>query len=211
MPSTVGIFTGSGWLKNKTEAKALGYKINYVTNPSFETDLTNWSAVAGSTLTRDTSIFRTGAASMRVTNLSTSAAQFGGTTRVPLIAGEGSYTLSAYVRLASGNSSANYYIRQLQYETAASPTTVAAGNGGFQSLSFTGNWVRLTYTFTKNAAANYLIFRVVTDSTTATDVFYVDSVALEYSGLATSYFDGASDGFWIGTEGSSYSGGSPYS
>jgi hypothetical protein len=211
MPSTIGIVSGAGSLKNPAEPVALGYRVNYITNPSFEVDTTNWVGTASATIARTTSESNTGSASLSVTNVSGSAAQFGNEgSMIPLIAGEGTYYISAYVKLASGNAPANYFLRFLQYAEQSSPSTLAAGNVGTQALEYTGNWVRLSGSFTKNAGANFAIIRVVTGSTTAGDIFYVDSVMLEKSTTLKSYFDGSSNGFWSGAANASFSGGSPY-
>jgi hypothetical protein len=213
MPSTVGVVGGAGSLKDPSQPLLLGYKVNWIKNPSFETNTTGWSSVAGATLTRITSEGRDGSACLQVTNASASAAQFGGTgsgNMIPLVAGSGNYTISAYIKLGLGNTTANYFLRQLQYEDEASTSTVSAGNGGTQSLSYTGNWVRLTYTITKAAAANFLIIRIVTASTTPSETFLIDSVMVEKGSTASTYFDGSSGGFWTGAAHGSFSGASPY-
>ena len=211
MPLSLGIASGAGFLKNKAEPRALGYRVNYITNPSFEVNTTGWIGVASATLARTTGEFNTGSASLAVTNSSGSAAQFGDTgTMIPLVAGEGTYYLSAYVKLASGNSPANYFLRQLQYEEQSSAGTVTATNIGIQNLSYTGNWVRLSGSVTKQASANFMIIRVVTGSTTSGEIFYVDSVMLEKSNSLGSYFDGSNGGFWSGAENASFSGATPY-
>jgi hypothetical protein len=211
MPLSLGIASGAGFLKNPAEPAALGYRVNYVTNPSFEVDTTNWSGFGSATLARTTGEFNTGSASLSVTNSSGSGAQFGNSgTMIPLVAGAGTYYLSAYVKLASGNASATYFLRALQYEAQDSVSTVAAATLGSQALEYTGNWVRLSGFFTKNSGANFLIIRVATGSTTAGEIFYVDSVMLEKSDTLKSYFDGGSGGFWSGSANASFSGATPY-
>jgi hypothetical protein len=211
MPLSLGIASGAGFLKNPAEPAALGYRVNYITNPSFEVNTTNWAATAGGTIARTTGEFNTGSASLAVTNASGSAAQFGNEgSMIPLIAGEGTYYISAYVKLASGNSPATYFLRALQYEEQNSVSTVSAANIGLQSLSYTGNWVRLGASVTKQGSANFMIIRVVTGSTTAGEIFYVDSVMLEKSTTLKSYFDGGSNGFWTGSANASFSGATPY-
>jgi hypothetical protein len=205
MPLSLGVASGAGYLKNPAEPFLLGYRVNWVSNPSFEVDTTGWSAVAGSTLSRDTVNYRSGVASLKVVNATTSAAQY---SNIPLVAGSGSYTISAYVKLETGATTANYFIRQLQYENIGG-STVAAGNIGIQSLSVTGSWVRLTGTISKAATANYLSIRVVTASTTGGDIFYVDDVMVEKGNTAGTYFDGDT-GFWAGTAHDSFSGSTPY-
>ena len=207
MPLSIGVAASAGFLKNKAEPKALGYRVNYVRNPSFEVDTTGWSSIASATLARTTDESNTGSASLSVTNASGSAAAY---TFIPLIGGEGTYYVSAYVKLASGNSSANYFIRQLQYEDTLSTGTVSAGNVGIQNLSYTGNWVRLSGSVTKQGSANFMTIRIVTGSTVPGEIFYVDSVMLEKSDTLGSYFDGGSNGFWSGTENNSFSGATPY-
>ena len=207
MPLSLGIASGAGFLKNPAEPAALGYRVNYVRNPSFEVDTAGWSSVASATLARTTDEFNTGSACLSVTNASGSAAQY---SMIPLIAGPGNYYLSAYVKLASGNSTANYFLRHLQYEETSSTSTVAAGNVALTSLSYTGNWVRLGAAISKNSGANFMTIRVVTSSTVSGEVFYVDSVMLEKSDTLKSYFDGGSNGFWSGTANNSFSGGTPY-
>jgi len=205
MPLSLGVASGAGSLKNPAEPFLLGYRTNWVSNPSFEVDTTGWSSVAGGVLSRDTVNYRTGVASLKVLNTSTSAAQY---SNIPLVAGSGSYTVSAYVKLETGATTANYFIRQLQYENIGG-ASVAAGNIGIQSLSVTGNWVRLTGTFSKAPTGNYLTIRVVTASTTNGDIFYVDDVMVEKSDSAGTYFDGDT-GFWTGTAHASFSGSTPY-
>ena len=207
MPLSLGIASGAGFLKNPAEPAALGYRVNYVPNPSFEVDTTGWSSIASATLARTTSEFNTGTASLSVTNASGSAATY---TMIPLIGGEGTYYISAYVKLASGNSPANYFIRQLQYEDTLSGSTVSAGNIGIQNLSYTGNWVRLSGSVVKQGSANFMSIRIVTGSTVPGEIFYVDSVMLEKSNTLRSYFDGSNGGFWTGTAHASFSGATPY-
>ncbi len=207
MPLSLGIASGAGFLKNPAEPAALGYRVNYVSNPSFEVDTAGWSSVASATLARTTGEFNTGSASLSVTNVSGSAAQY---SMIPLIAGPGTNYLSAYIKLANGNSTANYFLRHLQYEETTSTSTVAAGNVALTSLSYTGNWVRLGAAITKNAAANFMTIRVVTGSTVSGEIFYVDSVMLEKSDTLKSYFDGSSGGFWSGSANASFSGATPY-
>jgi hypothetical protein len=69
--------------------------------------------------------------------------------------------------------------------------------------------VRLSGTFNKAATANYLNLRIVTNSSTSGDIFYVDDVMVEKGNTAGTYFDGDT-GFWTGTAHDSFSGSTPY-
>jgi hypothetical protein len=210
MPSTIGIVSAAGSLKNFAEPKLLGYRVNYVSNPSFQVDSSDWSGNSGATVSRDTGTFRSGSASLKVINTSASAAEYSPSGRIPLLGSTDSYAISAYVKLDAAAGTANYYIRHLQYETDSSVSTVASGNIGTQSLSYTGNWVRLSGTFTRAATAGYCIFRIATNSTTNGEIFYIDDVMLENAGSVGTYFDGDNNGFWSGTASASFSGGTPY-
>jgi hypothetical protein len=101
-------------------------------------------------------------------------------------------------------------MRILQYEAQDSIGTVSAATIGAQALSYTGNWVRLSSSFTKSGSASFAIIRVFTGSSTAGEIFYVDSVMLEKSNSLGSYFDGSSGGFWSGAANASFSGATPY-
>ncbi len=213
MPSTAGIVSGAGSLKNSQEPIALGYRVNLIKNPAFENGSEGWSAVAGATLSRVTAEAHTGTTSLRVVNASASAAQYGTTgtgNMIPLIGGVSEYTISAYIKADASTNSATYYLRQLQYENETGGSTVSAGNLGFQVITSADGWVRLTGTFTKAAASNFLIIRVVTQSTTSGDIFYVDSVMLEPRSSASTYFDGSTGGYWLGTPHLSISADTPY-
>ena len=205
MPLSLGVASGAGYLKNPAEPFLLGYRVNWVENPSFEVDIEKWVGTPGATLTRDTTNYRSGVASLKVVNASASTVQY---SDLPLIAGSGFYTISAYVKLETGATTANYFIRQLQYENIGGPT-VATGNVGTQNLSVTGDWVRLSGVINKAATANYLNFRIATASTTSGDIFYVDDVMVEKGNTAGTYFDGDT-GFWAGTAHDSFSGSTPY-
>jgi hypothetical protein len=211
MPLTLGLSSGAGSLKNKAEAVSLGYRVNFVSNPTFETNTTGWSSVAGATLERVTNEYYTGSASLKVTNTTANpAAQFGSTNNLIPLLFEGTYQISAYIKVGLGNAPANYFLRYLEYEFAAGGSTIAAGNVGVTQLSHTGNWVRISGSFTKNIIGNYLALRVVSSLSNPNEFFHVDSIMVENSSTLKPYFDGSSNGFWTGSENASFSGGSPY-
>jgi hypothetical protein len=214
MPLSLGIASGAGFLKNPAEPAALGYRVNYIDNPSFEVNTVGWHESSSATIARSTAESFTGSASLSVTATTTSAGaqrgELGLGNMIPLIAGEGTYYISAYVKLPVGAPSGTYSLRHLQYEEQTSVSTIAAGNVGSQSLSYTGDWVRLSGSFTKNAGANFAIIRVFTSTSSIGDVFYIDSVMLEKSDTLKSYFDGGSGGFWSGSANASFSGATPY-
>lgn len=203
MPSNPGIVATAGFLKNPAEPVALGYRVNYVINPSFEDGIAGWASIAGATLSHYTDDGYVGSSSIKVTNVNSSAIQT--EARIPLLY-NGNYTVSAYVRVLPGSSSTSFFLRTIQYETATSTTTVTSANVGNTSISASDGWVRLKGTITKNAIANYIILRVVTSSTTLGDEFLVDAISFEYEPSVRPYFDGNFGGFWAGSANNSISG-----
>lgn len=208
MPLSLGIASGAGFLKNPAEAALLGYRVNYIPNPSFEESSSGWVGINSPTIERVTSEFNSGSASLKVTNSSASAIQW--SERLPFAAGQGVYYVSAYIKLDPTATTANYFIRHLQYESSTSSTTVASGNVGTTSISSGSGWVRISGAITRATAADFFVLRVATSSTTNGDIFYVDSIMIEKSTTLKPYFDGSNGGFWTGTPNSSFSGATPY-
>lgn len=208
MPVNVGCIGSAGSLKDTSKPKELGYRVNYVKNPTFEINVSDWTSFAGTTLERTTSEFNTGSAALKVTNTSGGGVQT--VTRIPFFSTNDVWTISAYVKLDPLASNATYYLRHLQYQTEVSSAAIASGNIGVTSLTGEDGWVRLSGSFTKSPSANFFIMRVATTSSFNTDIFYVDSVMAEYSNTLGTYFDGSSNGFWAGDPNNSISGASQY-
>lgn len=205
MPSTIGIVGGAGSLKDTTQPRLLGYKVNYIENPSFEVGTGNWTGIASATFERVTTDSVNGSACLKVYNVSGSAVQH---SSVPLET-EGTYFVSAWVKQQEGNTTATNFLRVIQTETLGGATIVAANIG--TTTPTIGQWTRLSASFTKNASADYVSIRVVTNSTSDTDVFFVDSVMLQKTDTLEDYFDGdSSNCFWAQTPHNSFSGKSPY-
>jgi hypothetical protein len=208
MPVNVGFVGAAGSLKDRAKPRELGYRVNYIKNPSFEVSVADWAPFAGTTLERTTSEFNTGSSCLKVTNTSGGGAQ--NVTRIPFFNPNDVWHISAYVKLELGNENATYYLRHLQYVTESSSAAVASGNIGVQSLTDADGWVRLSGSFQKNPSANFFLMRVVTTSASNTDIFYVDSALAEYSADLNPYFDGSYNGFWSGEPNNSFSGATPY-
>ncbi len=207
MPVNVGYIGAAGSYKDKSKADQLGYRINYISNPTFEISASDWTPFAGTTLERTTTTSYTGKACLKVTNTSGGGAQ--NQTRIPFISTNDVWTISAYVKIDGNSGDATYYLRHLQYATDTSSAAIASGNIGVVSLSSSDGWVRLSGSFTKSPSANFFVMRVVTTSASNTDVFYIDGAMAEYSSTVGEYFDGSFGGFWTGSEGASRSAISP--
>lgn len=211
MPLSAGIAAGAGSLKDPAQAVLLGYRVNLIPNPSFEVNTTGWYALTGASVATTTSEFNNGAQAAEVTLSSASGIQYGGAAadKIPY-QGEGSHTASAYVKLATGATTANLSLRYYEYESQEATSTVSSGVLDLLQVSDTDGWVRLSGTYTKTGIANNVIIRIYNDSSTPGDVFYVDGVMLENSASLGDYFDGSIGGFWTGTAHQSFSGATPY-
>jgi hypothetical protein len=205
MPSTVGIVGAAGNLKNTQEPRLLGYRVNYVQNPSFEIGTGNWSSVAGATFERVTTDFVNGSSCLKVYNSSGSAVAH---SSLPLETA-GTYFVSAWVKQQAGNTTATNFFRIIQTDTAGG-TSVQASNIGIITPTI-DVWTRMSASFVKNVSAGYVTIRIATNSTSDTDVFFVDSVMLQKTDSLQDYFDGDSeDSFWALTPHNSFSGKTPY-
>jgi len=209
MPVNVGSIAGAGYLKNPEEAPRLGYRINYIKNPSFNVDIADWTSFNGTTLERTTDEFYVGSSCLKVTNTSGGGVQT--LDRIPFIESTDEWTVSAYVKLDPLNDNATYYLRHLQYTAINSLAAISSGNIGIESLTGADGWVRLSGSFTRTSGANFFALRIVTTSASNTDIFFVvDGVMAERVSTLGTYFDGSSNGFWTGTPNLSYSGATPY-
>lgn len=159
-------------------------KTNLITNPSFETNTTGWTANgAGVSIARVATYQRRGAYSCEVTTATgVVSAAF---CSITLTSGT-QYTFSADVRDVSGQAFQIYFLTG----GIIKGTTTWTG---------TGAWARRSVTFTADATAVHELV-VRRDAVSATDKFYIDGCQLE-TGAQTTYFDGDSlDCKWTGTK-----------
>lgn len=212
MPLSLGIAHGAGFLKNPAEPAALGYRVNYIPNPSFEVDLTGWDELTGATVTRVTSQSVNGSAAAQVVTTAASGFQWGNAALGGKIAydKQGSYYASAYVKADAGAGSSVYSVRYYEYESDLSTSTVGSGVLGATTIVAADGWVRIGGTWTRTTAANNVIIRVFSTNIASGHTFYVDSVMMEHSSTLGTYFDGDTNGFWSGTAHNSNSGATPY-
>jgi hypothetical protein len=157
--------------------------INQVANPSFETDVSGWTATSGGVVRVVGGTAGAYAARFTATalngRLQQSATAVAGTTGQP-------WTASAWVK--AGSSAVTLQIRE--------GTTVLASvahSGG-------GAWEHLTITHTLTANRN-LTVAVVDGRSSGWTAVDIDAVQLEQKAYATTYCDGDQDGCrWLGTQ-----------
>lgn len=163
---------------------------NLVTNPSFETGTTGWSADGTNTIAQSASQQCRGAYSLLCTYQDdTDLARFASLTLTAA-----AYVFSAHVYLSSTWDGGAV---QLAIENFASASTGTATT----TTTTTGEWVRLEMTFTPDGGdlTGDLIIETAS-APTAGRTIYVDAVQCELQSTITSYCDGDQDGcYWTGT------------
>lgn len=215
MPSTVGIFSASGSLKNQAEPAALGYRVNLVRNPSFEVGTTDWSSKGGSTIATSTIESYSGTNSLRITlgGTATTGALYGPNgNRIP--GTPGVYAVSCYLKPDSSVTDATYRVRMFTYGSDPNGELLSSPGGGDRLITSASDWTRISSTFDLSSlsAMNYFSVAVERLSAGAGEIIYVDAFLVEKSSTIGTYFDGSlASGFWSGTPHDSFSGGDPYS
>jgi hypothetical protein len=188
-------WTGTANASTST-AKALttAVKTNLITNPSFETDLTGWSAGGfGASATRTTAQAYVGTSSVE-----TNPGGMGGSLQFGSITAPGTLTLdpstdysaSAWVKGSAGQVIA---IRIVQFNSSGSLIDIGTGT----ITLATSEWERVSVTDTTQSTVAYAVLQIVPPSSTT---IYVDAVQLELGTTPSTYFDGSTAGSaWTGT------------
>lgn len=161
------------------KASAVVFRTNLVTNPSFETNTTGWTA-SSSSIARTTSQYYVGSACLLVTP---SASNGGAVSPLATTTPSATHTVSAWVRGSAGDN-----IRLELNERTSGDTTLVGTTT--TNLTLTGAWQRISATRlfgTTGATANFSI-----TNTSSTSLFFIDATMLEMSATLNSFFDGSS-------------------
>lgn len=171
-------------------------RTNYVRNPSFETNLTNWYALSSgglATLSRITSASKIGTASgqiVRATNAG--ATEYPGMSMsavdIPIVAGR-SYTYSFWIKKVSG---IDPNIFGTIAWADASATYITENQTTWTVITAAAGWVRLSVTATAPANAKYcwLLVREQAVNGAAASTWTTDGHLFEEGSLMP-YFDGS--------------------
>lgn len=180
-------------------------RTNLIINPSFEIDLTGWTASGtGFTLDRTTDQAASGTTSMRLTS-TISAGTFGVVHDQVTVTPSVDFTLQAKFRGFSIARTCR--VRLLWYDNTSTFIRTDTSSGTDTTTGFTT--VSLTSTAPANAA--YVKPQVQVSMNVLGDVHYVDAVLLEQSSTVGTYFDGDTTDDsthvydWTGTPGASTS------
>jgi hypothetical protein len=155
--------------------------VNLVTNPSFETNTTNYTGIGSASLARSTAQQRFGAYSLAITM---AAANNGGVQLDigTLTAGQ-DYTGSVWVLAPAG-----MRLRLFFADTSNNRL------GGETQFVGTGFWQRVSVTYRETSTTSRrLLLRKDTD--VRTGIVYVDGFQVEAKAYATTYIDGDQQGF----------------
>lgn len=172
---------------------------NLITNPNFETNTTGWGTATsvrnatGGTISRQTTQFHSGAASMRI--VSTAVANQGSDyLALPVITAQ-PITVAMWLRGNAGGESVKIVLGDATVGSATSSTLV-----------LTTSWQLLSVTLTPGASGNTGVAIVQTAASVKT--WFVDDVIAVYAATAPTYFDGstsATRNTWTGTANASTS------
>ena len=199
-------------------------RLNYVTNPSFETTgTTGWSALgANSSIATDATqfapdvgtygnkLYNAGAVSLKTTMSATGTGQGCQITVSNLIVGR-DYTASAYIMPGTGIADVELSIGGSTGNASESGTPYGGGTygGGFYggqpsvlAQLTTGQWYRAFCTFTATADSHVLTLSALYATGATFPVsFWTDAVLVEGGQVLQPYFDGSFgvDAFWEGT------------
>jgi hypothetical protein len=162
-------------------------RTNFVVNPSFEVNTTGWTGGAA-TISRDTTIFRSGGASLKVVS-STLGGHAVLTTRPTVVPGT-QYFVSGYIYLSAGT----LLLDVLSQWFNAAGSLISNDEGSPPNVEKTisaGSWQRFStiYTAPANAASIQIYFRQL-NSDGLSKTWYLDDVMFEQVTTLLPYFDG---------------------
>jgi hypothetical protein len=161
-------------------------RTNLVTNPNFETNTTGWSLQNGSTITRTTSQFYSGVASVQITSSASNNNGIRTTlgSGVPVTVGQ-SYTFSAYAKCDTGTMTNAVVIIIWLNSGGSEISRISSSNA-----TLTTSWQRLSITGTAPANTVTAALFTVRSTSTAGIIWYVDALLFEQSSSLLPYFDG---------------------
>ena len=168
---------------------------NFISNPSFETGTTGWSATLGATLTQTGTETYIGSYALRITHVAstTSGAQISYSTSTA-----GTYTASAYLRSYIGSDVGDNCSLLMRFTYTDASTEDTSVNH-----TITDEWTRVSVTATTNGAKTLSSITVYLRDLLSGAAHYtmVDAVQLENTSYATAYCDGSlgSGHSWSGT------------
>lgn len=155
--------------------------INKIYNPSFNSGTTNWQEVGiGTSISTIFSDSKSGQQCLEVTKASVEDSGIEISNRIR-VSEYRTYQASVYVKMPSGQPTANIELVCNEYESIDSSTPITSHSDQYY-LSSSDDWQRISLGFTANAKTRYIDFKVVQPTAGATgDKFLVDAALVEES------------------------------
>jgi len=165
-------------------------RVNLVKNPSFEASSADWAATGASvTIARYTSDGYSGTSSLQVTKKATTDCGAVVSARIPVTA-DLKYTLSAYVKVPSGEETSSLRVNIEWYTAEVSGSYIYMDSSTAVSITDSLGWTRIYGTFRAPATAVAAVVSVTQPSAgTADETFLIDAVLLEQADKLNRYID----------------------
>lgn len=162
-------------------------RVNLVSNPSFKTDTTGWSALgSGTTIARITTDGFFGSTCLEVTKPAITSAGVAWTSAATVVGTV--YSASLYVKIPVGQEASSLRLYIYWHDSAGTQLSYTAG--ALISLTSEDDWVRLGVTGTAPTDAVIGRIRLYQPAAgTAGQKFLVDATLLEVSSYIGQYFD----------------------
>jgi hypothetical protein len=164
-------------------------RVNLVTNPSFVTNTTGWSAAGSATIARITSDYYFGSSSLEVTKAAASNSGVALASRIAVTQNL-SYAVAAYVKIPQAYNDGSLQIKLEWFTATTGGTSISSTTSTLTAVTAGSSWVRLAKLATAPAtAAGVMISIIQPTAGTAGDRFLVDAVLFEQASSINLYID----------------------
>jgi hypothetical protein len=164
-------------------------RVNYVSNPSFQTNTTGWSLTGGSTIARVTSDSVFGSSCLEVTKAAASNSGVSLTDRIA-VAPNLTYAVSAYVKIPTANEDGSLQIKVEWFTAVSGGSSISSTTSSLAAITSGSDWTRLAKIATAPVnAAGVMISVIQPTAGTASKKFLVDAVLFEQSSSVNLYID----------------------
>ena len=164
-------------------------RVNYVSNPSFQTNTTGWSLTGGSTIARVTSDSVFGSSCLEVTKAAASNSGVSLTNRIAVTPNL-TYAVSAYVKIPTANEDGSLQIKVEWFTAVSGGTSISSTTSSLAAITSGSDWTRLAKIATAPVnAAGVMISVIQPTAGTASKKFLVDAVLFEQSSSINLYID----------------------
>ena len=164
-------------------------RVNLVTNPSFKTDTTGWSATGSSTIARITTDAFFGSSCLEITKAASANSGVVVSSRIAVTTAA-SYAVSAYVKVPDNQQTGTLRIDVKWYTAISGGSLISTSSTTGIEIPTGSDWTRLMGTMIAPALAVGATISIVQPSAgTVSKKFLVDAVLLENAAYVGEYFD----------------------